>query len=184
MTRRKKYLLLTAGLILIAMTTTAATGGSGANRFNKFSESVRIKLLPLYYALINAGISDTALNLALSQVLFETGQFTAKSRVAAENNNYSGIMWINKPSVQKNATKGLPFPSSEGKYYYANFKTAQDWANDYIRILSLGAKPIQATDLNSFVSRLAANKYFFPNTGKALTNYRNGVKKYYDLLTV
>lgn len=185
MTKTGKYIALTVGLIIVAMVSKASTTTwSGAARLKRFAASTQAKLLPLYNALINSGINDPQLNFALAQVLFETGNFSSKSSVASKNNNYSGIMFINKPGVQKNATKGLPFPAKEGNYYYANFKTPQDWANDYIRILSLNNKPIVATSLDSFVARLAANKYFYPNTGTALTNYRNGVKKYYDLLTV
>lgn len=109
-------------------------------------------------ALTIAGFNPAIVPIILAQVAHETGGF--KSRVALLNNNYSGIMYLNKPTIQKNAAKGLPFPKSEGAYYYAKFATLQDWANDLKRILSRGAKPILATNTDDFVNRLKKNKYF------------------------
>lgn len=181
--QHKNIIFITIGLILISMAAKAAPK-TKAKAFLAFSPNTRVKLLPVYDLLINAGLQDPQLSFATSQVLFETGEFSKKSKVADLNNNLSGIMFINKPGIQKNAVKGSAFPSKEGKYYYAKFKTLQDWANDYVRVLNLKNKPLQAVTVKDYVTRLAKNKYFVPNTGSAFTNYYNGVKKYHDLLTV
>ncbi len=60
----------------------------------------------------------------------ETAGFT--SNVFKQNNNASGIMFAG----QKNAVQGTPFPASEGKHYYAKFKTLKDWANAMAAIIT------------------------------------------------
>lgn len=89
---------------------------------------------------------------AIAQVMHETGGLT--SNLARKYNNLSGIKYINKP-YQKNA-----YLATNG---YAGFKTDQDWANDYVRILSLSpGKPINATSFQQFYNGLATNGYFVP----------------------
>jgi len=156
------------------------------NKFSllKFKADTRSKLLKIQDALIEAGIdTPLQLKLALAQVLYETGQFTSKSSVAKLNNNYSGIKWINKP-YQK-ATKGSPVPAREGKRndpnyplnYYAKFATDADWAADFIRILSLGAnKPIEADNVEEYVNRLKANRYFSGD----INSYKKNVRFFFD----
>ena len=137
------------------------------------------KFNSVHNALKNAGFTGDTLRFALAQMLHETGAFTSKSKVFTDNNNASGIMFINKPSLQKNAVKGTPFPANEGKYFYAKFATLTDWAKDFRRILSLGVnKPANATTLSEYVSRLKANKYFTDSE----KNYLAGTTRYYNLI--
>lgn len=116
-------------------------------------------ILPYYYA---AGFKpDNVLTYALAQTMLESDWMT--SNVANVDNNYSGIMFINKP-YQKNATKGLPFPANEGKAFYAHFPSMKEWAADFYRILNLNTggkgKPIDASTAQQYVDRLKANHYF------------------------
>lgn len=125
-------------------------------------------------SLINAGLKDFKLELALTQVAHETGDFD--SSVFNENNNASGIMYINNSKKQKNATKGKPFPSKEGKYFYANFKSLDDWAKDFIRIVQNSLN--KATSINEYASLLKENKYYTDN----VSNYLKGLNFNYNKL--
>lgn len=115
----------------------------------------------IYRALLDAGAPREAMPLLMAQVAHETGDFV--SRVSAENNNASGIMWINKPK-QKNATRGRAFPEAEQpkdkkrRYYYANFATLKDWAVDYLRII--GAYVTKAKTPEEFAGMLKAKGYY------------------------
>lgn len=112
-------------------------------------------------ALQDAGASPAIIPFLMAQVAHETGNF--ESRVFVQNNNASGIMFINNPSRQKGATRGLPFPRREqpkdGRtIYYANFATLKDWATDYLRII--GQTPQRAKNLTEFAVLLKRNNYY------------------------
>jgi len=119
-------------------------------------------------ALISAGAPAQVLPFLMSQVAHETGNFN--SRVMKANNNASGIMFINKPLKQKNATRGLPYPKKEGKYWYANFASLTDWARDYLRIV--GKLPMQAVSLPDYAAKLRQRGYYTDS----LSNYTKGLK--------
>lgn len=130
-----------------------------AAKYNPTVTNLVVNFRNVLNTLLANGWPQVVAPLSAAQVIFETGN--KLSNVAKTDNNYSGIMWTNKP-YQK-ATKGLPFPASEGKYYYAHFASVNDWAKDFKRILSIkGPKgaPIDATSLGDYVARLYANKYF------------------------
>lgn len=119
----------------------------------------------------------TSLNVAppvvpflVAQVAYETADF--KSKLLQDHNNASGIVWTGKAS-QKNATKGRPLPE-DPRYNYAKFDTLNDWARDYVRVLNLRAKPIQATTADDFVKRLKANGYFTA----PVELYKKGFERY------
>lgn len=166
-----------------------------ANRFINFTNPEKIKLYQLEDSLIKAGLKEPQLKFALAQLLFETGRFTAKSKVATENNNYSGIKWLNK-KYQK-ASKGTLAPQSERVSdinspvnYYAKFDNIDDYAKDLVRILSLkrsanlSGSPATASTLTAFVDRLALNNYFDGSTAQKRINYYKGTKKYFDMFTI
>ncbi len=139
------------------------------------ANSARVKDL-----LLKAGFPHGTINLFIAQVMFETGG-NFESRVAKEDNNLSGIVFINK-SYQKNATKGRAKPGGEIAGNYAHFASLEDWARDYYRILTLNkglGRPIDATNTTDLVARLKQNFYFEGNQ----TNYLAGVNKYYSQLT-
>jgi hypothetical protein len=188
----KKIILLTGIGLLISYLLKASKKSipkpkikMSSNKFINFKPAEILKLTSIEQNLINAGFSGDLLNFALAQLLFETGKFTTRSNVAIANNNYSGIKWLN--AKRQVATKGTPVPPNE-RYglptnplnFYAKFADADAWAKDYKRILSFGAKPINATDLKDFVSRLKRNSYF----GSKEIPYYNGSKMYYDMLNL
>jgi len=106
----------------------------------------------------------------VAQVAYETGDF--KSKLLKDHNNASGIVYTGRAS-QKNAVKGRPLPE-DGRYFYAKFTTLNDWAKDYLRVLNLKDKPIQATSPDDFVSRLKSNGYFTA----PVELYKKGFDKY------
>lgn len=127
-------------------------------------------------ALIAAGASPTVLPFLICQVAHETGDFD--SRVFRQNNNASGIMWINKPLKQKNAKKGLAYPSREGRYFYAHFATLKDWAIDYLRVI--GRTPQSAKNLTDYANKLRARGYYTDtatNYARALESHRKKLIK-------
>jgi hypothetical protein len=120
-----------------------------------------------------AGVNANILPFLVAQVAHETGNF--KSKLLADHNNGSGITWINNPKIQKNASKGRPLPE-DARYFYAKFDTLQDWAIDHVRVLKRGTKPIEATNVDDFVDRLKANKYFTA----PIEVYKKAVNKFYN----
>jgi hypothetical protein len=116
------------------------------------------------------GAPAAAVPYMVAQTAYETGDF--KSKLLKDHNNASGIVWTGK-ATQKNAIKGRPLPE-DPRYFYAKFDTLQDWARDYIRVLNLKTKPIQATTPEDFVKRLKANGYF----SAPLEQYKKGFDKY------
>lgn len=119
-------------------------------------------------ALIQAGAPIKSLPYILAQVSHETAGFNSK--ILITDNNASGIIYINKPTKQKNASKGSPFPKKEGQYNYARFATLKDWAKDYLRII--GTAAASAKSLPQFAQSLK-NKGFYTDS---VQNYSNGLK--------
>lgn len=107
-----------------------------------------------------------------AMVLHETNGL--RSKISKVDNNFSGITWINKP-YQVNATKGTQKPKSEGGYY-ARFKSQEDWARDFLRILAIGgtSAPLYSTSVEQFVKRLKRNNYFTDSE----ENYKKAVKRW------
>lgn len=141
----------------------------------KILTSKRMDVNQLKALLIKAGFPVDTIKLFVAQAAHETGGFDFSSNVARTNNNLTGIKYIGKPKVQKNAIQGLK--STEGNFY-AHFPTLLDWANDYKRILSFGSKPIKATTPGDLVDRLKENSYF---TGD-YKSYLAGVNHFFQSL--
>ena len=118
-------------------------------------------------ALTAAGLSGNTLLLALAQVAHETGGYNDKK--IDTHNNPAGIIYINKKTIQINATKGNPLPEAP-KYHYAKFATLKDWANDFIRIV--GKKLRSATTAEDYATKLKAGRYYTDT----LKNYSNALK--------
>ena len=124
---------------------------------------------------LKIGVNQQLIPILVSQVAHETGQF--KSKGLLTRNNASGIIWANSPK-QLNASKSDQLPEDD-RYYYAKFDTLQDWANDYIRILSKGGEqaPIKQTNVTDFVAALKKNKYFSADQ----SIYEKAVQRFYNL---
>jgi len=107
-------------------------------------------------ALKAAGATGPQLSYLIPQIAWETGHF--QSKVMDIDNNFSGI----KYEHQNGATPGSPAPKNEGPKPYAHFNSPEDWAKDHLRILrKVGkARPLEATSLQDYVSRLKRNGYF------------------------
>lgn len=133
----------------------------------KESKSIPQTFADMFAAL---GVKSSVIPFMVAQTAFETGNF--KSKLFKDHNNATGIVFTGKTN-QKNATKGRPLPE-DGRYFYAKFNTLEDWAKDYVRILSMKSKPIEATNVDDFVVRLKANKYF----SAPIEEYSKGVKTY------
>jgi len=112
----------------------------------------------------------------IAQVQHETNNFRDKK--IFDHNNASGIIWLNKPAVQKNASKGRVLPETKNSskpYYYAKFASLKDWLTDYLRILNRAPNyPLKATSLTDYVTRLKSNGYFTDSA----QNYLKGLAKY------
>lgn len=106
----------------------------------------------------NAGFpSDQRIYFPLAQMMLESAWIT--SREANEDLNYSGIKFLGNPKIQ-NATRGNKSPEGD---YYAKYPNANAWAQDYARVLRLNrgsGRPIDATTVDDFLTRLKANGYF------------------------
>jgi hypothetical protein len=179
-TQTRKILIFTAiGLLLYKL----VKGRSMSAKFIKFKADEQAKLLMLENALIKAGMKLPQLNFALAQLLLETGRFTKRSAVSTLNNNYTGIKFLNKP--YQIAERGSQVPAAEQDKahpnnplnFYAKFSSPDAWAKDYVRILSFGAKPIQATTIEEFNTRLQKNKYY----GSSPVVYGKLLKSFLDM---
>jgi hypothetical protein len=134
-------------------------------------------------ALMAAGASPTVVPFLMAQVAHETGNFD--SRVFRDNNNASGIMFINNPARQKNATRGRLFPANEQprdpsrpRLHYAHFATLKDWARDYLRII--GKAPQTAANLTQYATLLKNRGYYTAPLNQyaaALNAHYNRLKK-------
>jgi hypothetical protein len=110
----------------------------------------------------------------VAQVAYETGDF--KSKLLNDHNNASGIVFTGRTN-QKNAVKGRPLPE-DGRYFYAKFATLNDWAKDYMRVLSLKTKPLLATTPDDFITRLKSNGYFTAPVELYKKGFDRYLKKY------
>jgi len=127
----------------------AATTGALLNQINSIAKE-----------LLTMGFPQTlVLTYCIAQIMLESDFLT--SAVANDDNNYTGITFINKP-YQK-ATKGRAKPGKDGGGNYAHFLNFRDFLTDYKRILSLNkgqGRPIDSTTAQQFYTTLKANGYF------------------------
>ena len=153
----------------------------------KYGATVANTVLAIYNALAKAGLPLQTIKFCISQIMLETANLNPKiSQVSLKNTNYSGITWSGSDAQRATgATKGSPRPKDEG-YNYAKYANVDQWAKDYIRILNRKTKPISATNLPEFASRLAANGYYDTDPIKrpnAIKNYTSALATYYNFLT-
>jgi hypothetical protein len=142
-------------------------------------------LSSIYSSLQAQGFPATTIRLAISQVMFETGVFANKQR-ASKGNNFSGITYSGSAAqlatgAQKSdiALPAAEQPKTGAKVYYAKYPSILNWTKDYLRILSRGAKPIQAATPDDFAKRLKKNGYYTAQESV----YAKGLHFFNNLLT-
>ena len=141
----------------------------------------------LYNIFLSVGFPANSIKFAVAQALHETGNKIDQPH-ETNGHNWSGITWIAQPTLQKNAKRGNLKPQKDWNdpnkpEYYAWFETVEDWARDFKRIISrsngLKGRPIEATTLKEYATRLKANFYFgdtIENYSKALTYWIDKIK--------
>jgi flagellum-specific peptidoglycan hydrolase FlgJ len=170
----KRYLLIAVLVVLILILSTTNAGKNltamaedklkqlyaSISFYNTTQQNSTIKA---GQALLKAGAPRNILPFMLAQIALETGHY---KNVGSADNNLSGIKYVG----QKGATPGSPAPKNEGKAAYAKYATYEDWAKDFLRILTrVGkARPLNATTPTEYAHALALNGYYDP---KGEANY-------------
>jgi hypothetical protein len=185
---QKKYITLLLVAILAALIIFLTTTQKGKSLVKMTGEKLQqIKDSLKYYtptqlgnvvniaeALKRQGVSADTMPFLLAQVAFETGHF--KNAGARLDNNFSGIRYFG----QKGATAGTPAPKNEGAAPYAHYATPDDWAKDYIRILTrVGkARPLEAKTPEQFAHALKLNGYYTASESQYAAGIRNLYKNF------
>lgn len=139
------------------------------NKLNNLAD----KLIFVSKVLLRNGFNPITLPFYVTQVMLESAWLT--SRIAKVDTNLTGIkMATAKSNVAFQKSLGVKQGSkagySEGNYH-ANYPDIDAWAKDYKRILSMGAKPILASDPNAFINALYKNNFF---TAAGMVSYQKG----------
>jgi len=151
----------------------------------KYGAAKASLLSAIYSSLQAQGLPAVTIRLAISQVMFETGVFANKQR-ASKGNNFSGITYSGSAAqlatgAQKSdvALPAAEQPKTGPKVFYAKYPSITNWTKDYLRILSRGAKPIQAATPEDFAKRLKKNGYYTAQESV----YAKGLQFFNNLLT-
>jgi hypothetical protein len=180
------FILGGIAVLAIILFSSSGSGGSSAGFIFDFSQLVPTygqdnvnRLTDLYSSVAQANdpntgslLSNLQIQLMLDQALHESGIFTNVANLNLVDNfhNYTGIKGNSN------------YPAGAGSSY-ADYPSIDAFVQDWLRVLNLGAQPIEATSVTDFVNRLASNNYFVPNTGTAFNNYLNDMQAYDNLLT-
>lgn len=125
-------------------------------------------------ALMANGLTADKANMLLAQMLVETGGFT--HRLALQANNFGGV----KFSPKFNKDSGIKSPEGDN---YARYDSVDGFIKDYLRIVSRGGNnaPIKADTIAEYARRLKAKKYYTANEAdylKALKSWLRSIKKF------
>lgn len=138
-------------------------------RLNSLSD----KLSFVSDTLVKNGYPKASLNNAITQVMLESAWLT--SGIAARDTNLTGIkLSTAKKNIEFQNSLGVKKGSKAGYdegNYHANYPNIDAWAKDYIRILSMNAKPLLESDPNAFIEKLYQNGFF---TKQGYTAYQKG----------
>lgn len=131
------------------------------------------KLIFVSKVLLRNGFNPITLPFYVTQVMLESAWLT--SRIAKVDTNLTGIKIATAKSNiafqnSLGVTRGSKAGYSEGNFH-ANYPNIDAWAKDYKRILSMGVKPILATDPNAFINALYKNNFF---TAAGMVAYQKG----------
>lgn len=133
----------------------------------------------IYDTLIGQKIPPTLAKIVTAQSQFESGNY--KSNVFLKDNNAFGYKFVG----QKNATKGIPSPASEGDNY-AHYNSVQDSAIEIANWLKRRLKekklpPFeQITSPDQYSKLIKAAKYY----GASETTYTKGITKIFNQLKI
>jgi hypothetical protein len=139
----------------------------------KFLKDLTEKIKLVSNVLLTAGFNPITLPLYVTQVMLESDWLTSPHVI--NDNNLSGIKMARgaagRAFQQKlGVTQGRKAGYGEGDFH-SKYPTLKAWAQDYKRILNMGASPLQAVDPKDFVNRLFKNGYF---TAAGLPGYTKG----------
>jgi hypothetical protein len=149
------------------------------NRLQTVADKIRL----VSNVLLSAGFNPVTLPLYVTQVMLESAWLTSPHVI--NDNNLSGIKMARgaagRAFQQKlGVTQGRKAGYGEGDFH-SKYPTLQAWAQDYKRILKMGANPLQAVDPKDFVNRLFKNGYFtaagLPGYTKGFSQTLTGIKK-------
>lgn len=138
----------------------------------------------LYNIFLSVGFPANSIKFAVAQALHETGNKIDQPH-EINGHNWSGITYIGKTQLQKNAKRGNLKPQTDWNNpnipeYYAWFETVEDWARDFKRLISrsngLKGRPIEANNLTDYAIRLKANGYY----GDTIENYSKALNYWID----
>ena len=123
------------------------------------------------------GVDNSRIPFLLSQLVFETGYFTADPYKL--DNNPAGITWNNNYLKRPGASLGRKRKAVEGGNY-VHFDTLENAALDYLRILNRKpGQPITAISIDDFANRLAQNGYY-DQRHTSVAQYTTGLKSIYS----
>ncbi len=111
------------------------------------------------------------------QVAHETGGFNSH---VADVNNESGIKWNPKGKIVKGEyDSGIKSPEGNN---YSGFDSTTAWADRYTNIIgSYKSKPLEATSIEDFATRLKKSGYFTATLDEythGLNSWTATIKKY------
>jgi uncharacterized FlgJ-related protein len=120
----------------------------------------------------STGVPRAAIPFVVAQIAHESANFT--SNLLDTHNNASGVTYNAK--WQKNAQRGEALPENPN-VYYAKFNSIQDWAKAYYHIIKRKINnPLEATDIEDYVTRLRSHNYFTDT----VDNYLHGLNAWYN----
>lgn len=92
-----------------------------------------------------------------AQAKHETDNYS--SPVYKADHNFFGMAWTNGKRGQV-ATKGSPFPKSEGEYFYAHFSTDASSVVDLLKWFEYKNFPVKVGSAAEYVRELKKHGYF------------------------
>lgn len=125
------------------------------------------------------GISRDKLEFIMCQVGVETANY--QSPLLEKANNASGIVWFHQPNAHDS---GIHKPAGEAPGTYAGYDTLEQWAEDYLHIITKKVNPLSATTIEEYAKLLKENGYYEASEAdyvKGLNSFLPEYKKYFNL---
>lgn len=129
----------------------------------------------LYGALLRATDPNTGQPLNTSQMQFMLAQALLESGLFTDSANWNNINHNNFSGIKAHGSYSAIPGSSLG---YANYGSIDDFAEDWLNVLSYNNEPIEASSLVDYNNRLKANNYYESDKNA----YLNNLAVYYGLI--